>query len=279
MSGIFNNWNDAASQDRLELVFEDRNKNYGAYQIRKKYSNYVNMAMIGTLALAFLITGGALWYQKFQAAGDDDAKPAVVIVPTTLDEIEEEKKEEKAPPPEQKTPEPEVETQAYVAPTINEKTAQKDVELFDPTKINSPSNKTKEGLKDPFGNFDPEKIKGPINTGGGDGDGDKGPVTVKVQASYPGGDAAFRDFIASNFNYPERCQNEGINGAVKLKFIVDTRGKVSDVTPISETPACPEFTKEAERVLKLTKWIPGNTNGKFFKSYREIPIILNIDPN
>ncbi len=105
---------------------------------------------------------------------------------------------------------------------------------------------------------------------------------VQVKAIFVGGESRFRAFVYENFEYPMRCYEEGINGRVVLRFVVDETGKISNVQAIEETKACPEFTAEAIRVMeKSTRWIPGQNNGKFVKSYREIPITVSlsdIDP-
>ena len=277
MSNIFNYWNSATSSERLELVFEDRNKLYGAYKIRKDWSKNQVMAMIIAVAIAFCISGGSLAYNIYQNRVKPATKAKVVTKIESIDDIDDPEEEKPKEVPKEKEPEPQVETQAYTVPKINEETKQTDDELFDPNKLDNPSNVTKKGVKDDFGNFDPSALNNnPVNTGGGKGD---GAVTVANKAKFPGGDEAFAAFIIKNFNYPTRCQAEGINGYVNLQFIVDEYGNVSNVQALDDTKSCPEFTDEAKRVIKLSKWIPGNTNGTFFKSYRTIPIILNItDP-
>jgi protein TonB len=271
MSTIFNNWDNVTSEDRIELVFENRNKAYGAYKIRKEFSKNQIMAMIVAVGFAFILTGGTLIYNKWQNTSKGATKAKVITKIETLDELEEPEEEIKEPEPELKEPEPQVETQAYVVPKIDETAKNDDADLFDPNKIKNPASKTKDGIDDQLGLFDPSKMKGPTNTGGKG----KGPVKVAIKASYPGGDQAFAQYIIDNLIYPERCKQEGIAGYVRLQFIVDVKGRVSKVTPLDETKSCREFTKEAIRVLKETKWIPGNTNGKFFPSYRVVPISLS----
>ena len=100
-------------------------------------------------------------------------------------------------------------------------------------------------------------------------------VKADIDATFIGGESKFFEYVRDNFNYPDRCLEEGIDGAVLLEFVVDVKGKISNVKAISETPACPEFTTEAIRVLKASpRWMPGQSNGTFVKSYRRIPIQL-----
>ena len=101
-------------------------------------------------------------------------------------------------------------------------------------------------------------------------------TNVQIQSNYPGGEAAFREYIAGEFIYPERCQKEAINGSVKLRFVVDEAGRISRIKAIEETTTCPEFTIEAIRVLqKSPRWVPGQNDGNFLKSWREIKIQLS----
>ncbi|MBL7813265.1 MAG: energy transducer TonB [Bacteroidetes bacterium] len=131
-----------------------------------------------------------------------------------------------------------------------------------------------------FGQRDPV---GKSAMAGGDGPGPvaKGedtPQIAEIQARFPGGDSAFAVFVRNNFEYPFRCLDSGISGYVKLRFIVDKTGRISDIRATEETKACPEFTQEAMRVLRSSpKWIPGQVNGKFVKSYRQVPIRLSLE--
>lgn len=101
---------------------------------------------------------------------------------------------------------------------------------------------------------------------------------VEVEAAFPGGMVLFYDFVADHFEYPNRCLEEGISGKVRLRFVVDIRGNISNILTVDSTRSCPEFTAEAIRVLKMSpKWIPAQVNGKFVKSWREIPIVLQVD--
>jgi protein TonB len=100
---------------------------------------------------------------------------------------------------------------------------------------------------------------------------------VDVEAKFPGGSDKFIEYVTQNFEYPARCQEQGIMGYVLLRFIVDTKGQISEIKATDETKACPEFTLEAIRVMKKSpKWIPGMINGRFVKSYRTIPIKLDL---
>ena len=99
-----------------------------------------------------------------------------------------------------------------------------------------------------------------------------------VEATFPGGETAFRGYVAKEFQYPVRCEDEGINGSVVLRYSIDKSGRISRVTAIEETKSCPEFTEEAIRVFKRSpRWIPAQQNGQFVDSWREFPLRLTVE--
>ncbi len=272
-SKVFNNWNLPESESRLDLVFDDRFKDYGAYQIRKNFRRTQALATI--VAAGFAIFLSALPSIIEGLGKEDDAPKKKVTIVTDLADIEEPEKEDEKPkePPKVQEPEPVASTQ-YVTPRINENAANDD-EIAPPDFITNTGVKTQAGTTDPtmpdLGN---DGTGGPLTNPGGDG-----PVAdVAVKASFPGGEGAFRAYIESTFQYPVRCQDEGINGSVILRFIVDKTGKISNIQVVEETKSCPEFTEEAKRVLKNSKrWIPGQNKGQFVVSWREVPIRLSVE--
>jgi Gram-negative bacterial TonB protein C-terminal len=104
-------------------------------------------------------------------------------------------------------------------------------------------------------------------------DDDKVANDVQIKAHYPCGEAAFRDYVAGDFVYPQRCQDEGINGSVRLRFVVDEAVRISRVQAIEETKSCPKFIADVIRVLKKSpRWVLGQKNGNFLKSWSEFPV-------
>jgi protein TonB len=269
---LFNSWEQPESQDRLDMVFSDRFKGYGAYFVRLKYRKSKVLATAIASIFALLAASTPLIIEKLSGGAKTGKKLKIVV--TTLDDVKppEEKEEEKPKePPKAQEPEP-VATQAYVPPIINENTTEEaPTEPVDD--IRNAGKKTQSGSDDPF--------EGGSSTGGGEGPvvNNTDPATkVQVEAKFPGGDDKFREFIAKNFEYPEKCREEGIEGYVKLKFVVDVNGRISRINVIDETKTCTEFTKEAIRVLQMSPpWIPAQNNGRFTTAWRELPIRLGLD--
>ncbi len=93
---------------------------------------------------------------------------------------------------------------------------------------------------------------------------------VEIKPSFPGGKNAFMSFIAKNFRAPEE---EGLSGVVKVSFIIETNGSISEIKTISDIGS--DSGKEAERVLlQCPKWIAGEEQGKLVRVIYELPITL-----
>ena len=97
----------------------------------------------------------------------------------------------------------------------------------------------------------------------------------KVKAGFPGGDGAFREFVASEFVNTHGCMDKEKSVQVVLRFVVDQGGRISRISIIESSSACTEYNKEAVRILKRSpRWIPGQVRGRFVNSWRVVTIRL-----
>jgi protein TonB len=95
--------------------------------------------------------------------------------------------------------------------------------------------------------------------------------TADEMPVYPGGEAALRNFLVKNINYPEKAKKEGKTGKVYVEFVVNKKGKVTDAKVAKGV--CPELDAEALRVISLLdKWTPGKKKGKPVKVAFTLPI-------
>ncbi|MBL7813266.1 MAG: TonB family protein [Bacteroidetes bacterium] len=197
----------------------------------------------------------------------EPAKPAVktnedsngVLKPTQLKK--EEIKTAEAPPP--------LKPQTFVIPVIKEEQDGEAHEDESPQLL-SRSVKGKEQNDWPG-----DAVAAPFDAAGSD---NTVYEKVEVEAFFRGGNENFIDYVKENFQYPSRCTEEGINGYVLLRFVVDKNGRISQIKALEETAACLEFTQEAIRVTKRSPpWIPAQINGKSVSSYRTIPIRLDLE--
>ena len=99
---------------------------------------------------------------------------------------------------------------------------------------------------------------------------------VEDQPAFPGGNAAFYKFVASNMTYPAQARRMGIEGRVFVQFVVDKDGSVTEVKAVKGIGA--GCDREAERVLNSSpKWTPGKQRGRSVKVRMVLPIIFKLN--
>lgn len=272
--------NKILSADVLDIIFEGRNKEYGAYQLRKTYNKRLMTALIVTASIILLSFGG---YVLSNVLNKEDVKKEMVVQDVQLEEIkQEEKKEEPPPPPPPKPPEPpKVEMAKFTPPKIvkdeevKEDEKPPEVEKLEDTKIGTVN---QEGIKD-------EGIVAPPVEDAGKGvveapkkveeDWDKTFTKVEIESEYPGGSGAWQRYLNKTLRYPQDAIDNEVQGTVVIQFIVDKEGTVSDVEAISGPE---ELRAEAVRVIKKSgKWTPAVQNGRQVKSYKKQPIVFRLE--
>jgi len=266
--------NKILSADILDIIFDGRNKDYGAYDLRKTYNKRVRtslLVMIGLVAVLF----AAYAFNNYQGAGK---KAVVVVQDVQLQDIKEEKKNEPPPPPPPPKEPPKVEMAKFTPPKIVKdeevKAEEKppEVEKLEDTKI---GNANQEGIKDDNITAPPSDNKGVVEAPKDNTDYDKTFTKVEIESDYPGGTAAWQRYLQKNLVYPEEAQNNEVQGQVVVKFIVDKEGKVSDVEAISGPN---ELREEAMRVIRKSgSWTPAVQNGRKVKSYKSQPINFRLE--
>jgi periplasmic protein TonB len=260
--------------DILDIIFEGRNKEYGAYDLRKTYNERLVKAILGTVLVLAVLTIGYYWSNL----NGGDKKPAAAVQDVQLENIKEEKKNEPLPLPPKIDP-PKVEMAKFTPPKIvkdNEvKQEEKppEQEKLDDTKIGAVN---QEGVKDEGITAPPSDAgKGVVEAPKKDEeDYDKTFTKVEIESDYPGGLAAWQRYLNKNLRYPDEAVNNEIQGTVVVQFIVDKEGNVSDVTAVGG-PENGGLREEAIRVIKKSgKWTPAVQNGRPVKSYKKQPIIF-----
>lgn len=269
--------NKILTADILDIVFEGRNKEYGAYELRKGYRRRLIISMISLGALFLLLGLGYLLANKLSS--DDNAK-AVVVQEVQLEEIKQEK-EEPPPPPPPKPPEPpKVEMAKFTPPKIvKDEEVKEDEKPPEQEKLED----TKIGVINQEGIKDEGIVAPPVDNGNGvvespkrdETDYDQTFTKVEIESSYPGGQAAWMRFLIKTLRYPQEAQDQEIQGTVVVQFIVDKAGNVSDVEAVSGPN---ELRAEAIRVIKSSgKWTPAVQNGRQVKSYKKQPISFKLE--
>lgn len=253
--------------DILEILFANKNKDYGAYELRVMYNKRMKYALSFMFLLCLLFTVGSI----LANANDESNKLAYVGPEITLTNVEEKPPVEEIKPPEQKIEEPKTATEVLTPPRIVEDDLVKEedvmlaVDDYESVKI---------GLEKVEGREDIGIVEPPVETTTGLTKGlqsntdmlENRFTSVQIAAEFPGGIKEWQRFLERNLNSELPTENGAPVGVytVVVTFIVDVDGKVSDVQAESD----PGYgTKdEAMRVIrKGPNWKPANQNGRAVK--------------
>jgi periplasmic protein TonB len=270
--------NKILSADVLDLIFEGKNKEYGAYDLRKTYNRRITRALIITASIALLALGGSILASVIKS--DDNNK--VKLQDMTLQEVKQEEKREPPPPPPPPPPKqepPKVEMKQFTPPVIK-----KDEEVEKPPPPQEELKEVKiaeinqEGIKD-------DNIATPVVIDEGkqiveekkEEDENKIFDKVEIEAAFPGGDAKWRQYLERNANGQVATDNGAPEGTYTtvVQFVVDKEGNISDVKAMTNHGYGME--QEAIRVIKKgPKWTPAVQNGRQVKAYRKQPITFQV---
>ena len=270
---IDNNWTD--------LVFEGKNKEYGAYVLRrdtgKRNVKALVWVMIG-IALIFAIAYANL---AIQNAMKQNAAIETDVELSKLAQKKEAKVERKEPVKvevEQKVVEKVKSSVKFTAPEIK-----KDDEVKPEDEIKSQDDLSKTntaiGPFDVKGNDEAEgevlKAKEVVVDEKPKEEETKVFDVVEQMPSFPGGDAELMKFLHDHMKYPAVAEENGIQGRVICTFVVERDGSITDVKVIKSVD--PSLDKEAIRVLKsMPKWIPGKQNGSAVRVKYTVPVTFRL---
>ena len=278
--------NKILSTDLLDLIFEGRNKEYGAYELRKQYNRRLTKALVitfGGLLLIFLTS-------FLVNAAKNRIKGQVQVQEVTLADIKQEEKNEPPPPPPPKPPEPpKVEMAKFTPPKVvkdedvKEEEKPPEVDKLEDTKIGTSN---QEGIKDEGIVAPPVQEGGVVEAPKAD-DEDKVFQKVEIDAEFPGGNSSWTKYVTREIERNmDELQEDGKSGTVVVLFIVDKEGAVSEVRslPCSEAGVANCLgpgTKLAEvavsAIKKGPKWKPAVQNGRNVKAYRRQPVTFRLE--
>jgi protein TonB len=267
----------STSPVRNEVVFEKRNREYGAYAIRNEYDRNLLRIMVFLMALFSSIFG---LYSFFRTMPVEMLKPSLQTNSTIITSAVEPKQ---ALPEKQNQQQKQTSSQANstnTEPIVQDKQVVQQITLIDSSSVGT----GKPGIGDPFGNGK-EHGGGQAGTGTGTGTGlpsgtlEKPPVDiVDVEAQFPGGYLRMMEYIQGHLVYPQIGIEIGAQGKCYVKFVVDENGTISNVKIVRGVPNCPECDKEAIRVVKsMPAWVPGKIQGDAVSSFFMLPIIFALE--
>ena len=265
---------DLTSQEWCDLIFEGRNKDYGAYKMRARAARRLNFSVV----LVIVIAAVGFSIPRLITMVTPEKKEVMTEV-TTLSQLEEpEVKQEEvqkvqpvAPPP------PALKSSIkFTAPVIK-----KDEEVADEDQM-----KSQEELTESKVTISIADVQGTDEEGGVLVEDLKQVVTeapveeevfdmVEQAPQFPGGPAELMAWLGKNIRYPVIAQENGIQGRVICQFVVGSDGSVRDIKVMRGVD--PSLDKEAVRVIQsMPKWIPGRQNGKAVSVRYTLPVTFKL---
>ncbi len=270
----------------VDMVFAQRNKEYGAYKLRKGTSGR-NIKALLILVIAAALVGGFLAWKVIEQK-NAEAQQAYMEAMQLAQLQEQAKKREKKQEPIKPKVEPKKEipvareTQKFTAPVIKkdelvkEENQVKQMDKLD-DKV-AVGNENKEGVKDRT----VEAVRNDIAVAAPPPPpAPKPEVASKVfdvveeMPSFPGGQGALMQYLGSNIKYPVVAQENGVQGRVIVGFVVEPDGSISGVNVMRSVD--PSLDKEAMRVVKsMPKWKPGKQNGSAVRVKYTVPVVFRL---
>lgn len=282
---------DLTSAEWRNLIFADKNKEFGAYTLRAQSDKRHNMAFLYMLVGLAVVVILVLCWSKYSAYRDEQRALALqeqreqMMAQAAMQEAEETPEEEE--PEEQKFEQPEIEVPEEVLATVQVT----QIAIVEADKV-------KNEVMDMETQKEDNTARGVVTQEGSD-DADKFKavqeqvvvkepepevvkpkeeeifVAVEQQAEFPGGQAALMKWLSNNIRYPESAQQNDIQGRVVVKFVVEKDGSIGQATIAKGVDK--DLDREAIRVVKkMPKWQPGKNNGVAVRSYFTLPVTFKL---
>jgi protein TonB len=268
----------AMEESLTEIVFENRNRQYGAYVLRREYSANVQRATILGVMLFLSIFLVPSLYARLNPVPDPDA----IMIETTAEVFVFEKKKETPPPVEKRSQPPVKNTiKSDMVEVVQDNKVLKEVlpPTIDELKDADPGSETVKGTDDglvmvtPPVEILPEGKDLAVEVAAED---NKIHLTVEQQPAFEGGMQALSAFLSKHLRYPTRAASAGVSGKVFTEFTVGTDGSIENVRVIKGIGfGCDE---EALRVIKLMpNWLPGKQSGRAVRVRFTLPVTFQLE--
>ena len=277
---------DLTSKQWCDMIFEGKNKEYGAYQMRQQSDRRHNLAVL-YVAIGLAVIAAGLWgWNLYRIAAEEAEREALAaaakqkLAQMEMEAKEEEQEVEEIEIEQPETPPEEVVNQQQVTNIL----IADDNEVTDENQVRS--NEEINQNQSQFGHAN-------IDTGKDDAE-----ITEKVQTEvvqappvekkkeevfrhveqmpqFPGGDAELYKFISQNLNYPAMAIENGVQGKVIVQFVVTKDGSIGNVKVVRSVDR--DLDNEAIRVCKnLPNFIPGKQNGQPVNVWYTLPVTFKL---
>lgn len=262
-----------------DLVFENRNKEYGAYQLRQENSKTTITALFAALLFIAALGSASMLISKL-ANNAPVTEPTVYTEPLTpvdltpITPVLPQQPPAAVQPPQASAPATDL--QQLVNPVV--------VTTEQATPVDIARNTDNAPVSDNTSSGTGTTVNAMPTTGGGGGEAAApvvntnepvNPATLDKMPEFPGGMAKFYTYVGNNFNRPELEAEKTLR--VYVSFVIERDGSITDIM-VKNDPGY-GMGKEAIRVLKSlkTKWIPGVLNGKPVRTAYNLPITIKTE--
>ena len=268
-----------------DLIFEGRNKEYGAYKLRtqigkRNFKAIITIAILAALCIIlFYIKAGYDAYQAAHAKNENVTEISALNQPKK----KEAKVERKVQVEEKKEVVKEVKSSIkFTAPVIKKDADVKPEEEMK-TQDQIMQTNTAIGALDVKGNSDQGEIlkvtqrveTEPVKAEPKPEVENKVFDVVEQMPSFPGGPSALMQYLSSNIKYPVVAQENGVQGRVVVSFVVERDGSITDVQVARSVD--PSLDREAQRVVRnMPRWIPGKQNGQAVRVKYNVPVAFRL---
>jgi protein TonB len=265
------NWNNVTDHGRNNLVFQNRNHDYGAYTIRRDYNHHLFLALFistGIFLSAFIIPKMML----------NSNASSLVLIPKTDQVIVQYDitppitKAEELPPPVIEKPKKEIATQNNLQyKAVEEKVEQTAIvnqNIVNPGTTTTTGQVGEPVIDKPIIEDGTGKVEQPLS----------GPLlTAELMPSFPGGEAALFRYLQGNINYPYGARENGIKGTVIVGFVIDVTGKPVMLTILKGIRGGKDLEAEAMRVIaSMPNWSIGKQNDKPVPVQFSLPVKFDL---
>jgi protein TonB len=266
-----------SAPDALEILFSDRNKAYGAYQLRREYPSNLGKALgIGLLLIAAVFILPRILHAFAPAAFVKTADEGPREISNVHVELP-------VKPPPLPTPKPPVRTTVAFKPPV---VTTEDVPENNQKAIDEILNTKGEiGKTDVKGEGDAPPDPGSYGLGDPSAaipapavphDDPVELFDVQKLPYFPGGERELLKFLSENIQYPALARENGIEGTVAISFVINKDGSISDISILKDVGG--GCGKEAVRVIKtMPHWSPGEANGHLVKVRFTLPVRFKLN--
>lgn len=258
-------WNNIVYDGRNDLVFEGKNKEYGAYMLRKSYKRTINIALSITLGIVVVLIA----IPKIMDLISGLVPEEEITTEVTIDLTKPPPVDPTEPPPPPPPPPPVMETTKFTPPKVVDEQVEEQPPIQEKLPETTVSTVTQEGDDGELQPIVENKVIEDNNV--------YDRTAIEEQPGFPGGEGALMGFLKSNIKYPAIEKDNDIQGKVYVTFVIEKDGSVNDVQIMKGIAGGPNCDKEALRVVKsMPKWAPGKQNGKAVRCKFILPVTFKL---